>query len=379
MSLKNKINKLIISGREGNYWDFKQCPHENNAELLHDIISMANCLHKGNRYIILGVEDPQNGGEIKGLNSGQKNRKKQADIIDFLRSKQFAGNLRPEIELKTITIENNEIDIIIILDKPNKPYYIIEDYRDKEKCVKANYIYTRKLDTNTPINKSADIYDVEKMWRERFGLDLSPIERMRVLLKRPNEWFKDLGNKRYAYHKKSPEFHIEFSRPREITEVYNYFYTNPKSYLGEAIFKYHSTTLFELEYITVDEMRLFIAAPKTHCIRLDNDIFYFYYNTSKLNGIFHYFLTNGDVDRTSRGNKCQFLFFRDEQEQKDFEKYLIKNKDSFIKTKPDFIATHAKEEIERDNIRIAGDPVKINKVRLMYEKWCKRKGIQKIY
>ena len=41
-NLKLEILDLISSRQEGSYWDFKQEHHENTANLLHDIICMAN-------------------------------------------------------------------------------------------------------------------------------------------------------------------------------------------------------------------------------------------------------------------------------------------------------------------------------------------------
>ncbi len=370
MSFEEKIYNFILSKREGTNWDFKKIPHENNASLLHDIISMANCNYKDDRYIILGVSDPKVGCQIVGLKNGQKDRKEQTGIIDLLRTKKFAGNIRPEVEVRAINLENEEVDVIVILNKPNKPYYLIEDYRDRDKLVKANYIYTRILDTNTPIDKSSDLFHVEKMWRERFGLDLSPIERMKLLLKKPEEWFKDLGNKDYAYHKQHPEFRIEFSELREIREVYSFFYTNPKSYLGDVTFKYHSTTLFELEYLTVDEMRVNIGGPSPQRVYLEElDNWYYYYDLSSLDGIFHYFVTDGNIESTARGDRCQFLFFKNKEEQKEFDKYLKENQKEFMQMEPDFCATHAKEKMERNNFNIAVDPIFINKSRKMFDKW----------
>jgi len=84
-------------------------------------------------------------------------------LIDFIRSKNFAGGFRPEIEISKIDINNNEIDIIVIFDRPYKPYYLDSDFQG----LKANHIYTRTNDSNTPKNKSADLYVVEKMWRQR--------------------------------------------------------------------------------------------------------------------------------------------------------------------------------------------------------------------
>ena len=142
----NNINKLIESKREG-HWDFKETHHENKASLLHDILCLSNALYKGNKYLIFGVTDPP-GCEIKGVNN-DANRKTQANFIDFLRSKSFAGDIRPEIELRTIPIDKVEIDVFVIFDRPQKPYYLRDDCRDKDKIVRANSIYTRVLDTNT--------------------------------------------------------------------------------------------------------------------------------------------------------------------------------------------------------------------------------------
>ncbi len=37
MNLNEIIANLISSKREGDYWDFKEEPHDNNGSLLHDI------------------------------------------------------------------------------------------------------------------------------------------------------------------------------------------------------------------------------------------------------------------------------------------------------------------------------------------------------
>ncbi|MFK7799253.1 MAG: helix-turn-helix domain-containing protein [Aureispira sp.] len=378
MSLEEKIEHFISLNKESTNWDFKSIPHENNACLLHDIISMANCDCEDDRYIILGVSDPDSasGCEVVGLTKGQTNRKTQANLIDFLREKKNAGGIRPEVELRTINLQNKEIDVIVVLNKPNKPYYLTADYRDKNKVVRANYIYTRILDTNTPINQSADLMRIEKMWKERFGLTLPPLERMKLLLKQPENWFKNLGNKSYTYHKQFPEFRIEFSEPEPKAEVYSFFYTNSKSFLGNAVLKYGSTILAELGYLFVDEMRLEIGKPESK--RLDKlENWYYYFDLSSLEGIFHYFLTNSNVEAKSRLEECQFLFFKNKEEQEGFNNFLIENEEEFLQIKPDSIAIKAKEEMQKQDFKPSVDPIFINKSRKMYEKWTKEKEIDK--
>jgi hypothetical protein len=373
MDLQNNIKRLIDSKREGDYWDLKEAPHDNNAELLHDIICLANSLHKGDRFLIFGVTDPKEGATIKGLSSNQKNRKTQVNYIDFLRSKPFAGDCRPEVELHTVIIEKKEIDVLIIFDNPLKPYYLTEDYKfkpqnSKETIVRANYIYTRTNDTNTPIDKSADIGIIEKMWKQRFGLDLSPLERMELLLMKPSEWFKDIGNKPYAYHKEFPEFRIEFSDVEEFWEVFSFFFTNNKSFLGNATFKYHSTTLFELEYMYCDEMRIELSVPKTEYLKLNaTENWYYYFDLNELNGKFLYFMTNGLTNLNSRGSGFPFIIFDNKLQRELFNKFVIENQHLLNEITTGFHGVHAKESMLQQNKDSVIDPEFIDKMIQIYK------------
>ena len=51
------VLNLASRKTESRYWDFKLQHHENNAELIHDILCLANAEHDGQRYLIFGVED----------------------------------------------------------------------------------------------------------------------------------------------------------------------------------------------------------------------------------------------------------------------------------------------------------------------------------
>lgn len=343
--MTNKIRNLIETKREGDYWDFKREPHENNASLLHDILCLSNSLHKGDRYLIIGVSDPAEDCNIIGLKKGQKNRKNQSNLIDFLREKSFAGGMRPEIGIDTILLNELEVDIIIIKDRPYKPYYLTSDYRDKDKIVKANHIYTRIVDTNTPMNSSVDLYYIEKMWYQRFGLDLTPSERFRQLLLKPDEWIEDFGNVDYAYHKNFPEFRIELSEPEEMWEPFCEFYPNNKGYFGKAFFKYQLNTLFELIYIYCDEMRIMLANPSTAYIRInDDENWFFYYDLSSWDGAFLQFLHYRKNHFNSRGGGAPFLIFKNEDEVKGFKKYLEENANLITELKPQYVPKTRKGE-----------------------------------
>ena len=88
-SFYSKILNLINNKTEGQYWDFKREPHKNNESLLHDILCLANAKHNGDRFLIIGVDDPKEDCEIIGLDETTEKRKNEADLNDFLNSKEW--------------------------------------------------------------------------------------------------------------------------------------------------------------------------------------------------------------------------------------------------------------------------------------------------
>ena len=55
--LYDEITQLIATHREDDWWDFKREHHHDKAELVHDILCMANNRPRRDSYIIFGVED----------------------------------------------------------------------------------------------------------------------------------------------------------------------------------------------------------------------------------------------------------------------------------------------------------------------------------
>lgn len=310
-----KIQKLILSCREGSYWDFKEFVYENNGDFVHDVLCMANSLCNHDKYIIMGVSDPKLGCEIKGL-VGE--RKRQADYIDLLRNLQFA-DARPEIELQTIQFDGKELDVLIIFESSRKPFYLTKQYEK----VLPYHIYTRTLDSNTPKDKSADFSVVEQMWRQRFNLDLPPKEKFEKILEDKDNWHIDVGNEENAYYEPSPEYQIVFNEMREGREDYSYFFVNEKSYFGEAEFRFHSTKLFELQYGYVDECRIPIAIPEIQSFNTSKHYFYYYFIENTVCYKFHKLLNNDSLYFARGGLRYNpFLVFESEYEREEFENYL---------------------------------------------------------
>lgn len=183
--LEEEIKSLIELHTEGIYWDFKQQWHEKNSDLLHDIICMANSPANRDCYIIIGIED--NTYIPCGVDNA--NRKNQQNVIDLLRQKpKWAGGYIPEVYVKTISIFDKDIDILIIKQSDNTPFYLLEDYKGGGSPLYKGAIYTRKGDTNTPKTSTADIFDTEILWKRRFGLLYNPSQRAKNYLKDLENW-----------------------------------------------------------------------------------------------------------------------------------------------------------------------------------------------
>ena len=134
---KDEIKKLLSLGYEGGYWDFKSDYLDTKEEKLHDIICMANNIENRDVYLIYGANDD---GTVCGIENTKKTRITSLSLIQFLRTKSFAGGYVPNIEVKVLYIENHKLDIVVIYRSDKTPYYLNKDYKDKknnDKIVKA--------------------------------------------------------------------------------------------------------------------------------------------------------------------------------------------------------------------------------------------------
>ena len=327
----NEIELLIASKREGEYWDFKEMYHEKKPDLLHDIICMANNRADRDAYIIFGVSDDY---VVKGI-EGDVNRKTQQNLIDFLKGKKFGGGIRPTIELHTIVIYGKEVDVLVIKNSTDTPYFLTEDYQYQKRAVRANYIYTRVGDTNTDIDKSADINHIEYLWRKRFLLNRPPLEQIKQKLRNRKEWKSD-GDMYYnAYN---PEYTVNLvdDRDRGHPEFYSYLMTNSSTSYGMLELGYFGTKLFGHQFVVLDGGRYITAVPEWGYIAFDKynrdeTYSYKYFVKDSLEYILHVFLgaENHEAvwarDRLYRG----IVIFRDEMEKNLFDDYLHRNKQLF--------------------------------------------------
>ncbi|WP_270620092.1 helix-turn-helix domain-containing protein [Paenibacillus macerans] len=203
IELENEIKALIEARREDDYWDFKEKHHSNKANLLHDIICMANNRVDRDAYIIFGIADKT--FEVVGVENDE-NRWNQQMVIDFLKSKSVVSGIRPRVEMRTLRLAGHEVDVLIVKNSTDTPYFLTDRYSDGSRTVRANDIYTRVGDTNTDIDKSADINNIEYLWKKHFLLTRSPFEQIIKRLENKDEWSHDEEDNYYNIF--NPEFTI---------------------------------------------------------------------------------------------------------------------------------------------------------------------------
>lgn len=287
-SFDSEIRRLISLRQEGEYWDFKKEWYQNKSDFLHDIICMANNLSNHDGLIIIGVDEETDYSICDVTND--TNRRRTQDIVAFLREKKFAGGIRPTVYVQPLFLRKNEIDVIVIKNDRNTPYYLTEQYQG----VFANNIYARIMDTNTPKNSSADINIVEKLWKKRFGIDTAALDRALLFLQVPCDWVdSDNGKKFYKY---APEFTLEDIQAEDGRNGYEFYLFNqcdsrPRWY--DINIYYHQTLLYSLGGAALDGGRCFTSTPRTDGISLYKesyhhwDISYKYFVKGSIEYIVH--------------------------------------------------------------------------------------------
>ncbi len=250
----------FINSTESEEFDRKRKYHENVAELVHDILCLANSSAHGNKFLVFGVS---NQGEVIGVEADTR-RKKQSQLLDTLRSSNF--NRLPIITLYTVERDGHEIDVLEIENRPDKPYFLTKDKKDGKKCVRAGVIYTRYGDTNTPMDGCTDEMAVERMFRERFGLDRPPFQQLMANLKNVQrwKWGENEENESYFYDQWNPEFTITKKSDTDnlFVEGWSQQFPDSKAYRDEYLVKFHNTLLRRIFMVSCDWCRYLTVLPE---------------------------------------------------------------------------------------------------------------------
>lgn len=321
LSLNEEVTNLIRLRQEGSFWDFKKQWYTNKSDMLHDIICMSNNLSNRTAYIIIGIDEQQD-YSIADV-SCDPNRKNTQKLVDFLKDKKFAGGIRPVVHVESLHYSNGVIDTIVIENSSNTPFYLTAQYEG----VRASSIYTRVMDTNTPIDKSADINHIEQLWRKHFHLDDTPIEKFRYYLRSPDDWNMIQDNNMGHFYKYSPEYTITCEKD-ESADGYEYYIfgqvnTNPSWWL--ITLRYHQTAIEQFQGIALDGGRSFVIAPRRAYDLLNTGVssFGFYIqNDLRCRLLEFYHRKETSEEYSYRGYMRAIVVFRSEHEYKSFLNYV---------------------------------------------------------
>lgn len=321
------VGDLIAAQKEGDHWDFKRDPHAKSGDLIKDIICLANSpRHAGDRYIIYGVDDT---GTVVGMQSAT--RRTQADIVNTLSNAGFAGGVYPDIYLHQIEVQSLVIEVLVIKDRPEKPYYLQRAYNKGGVRLNPGTVYSRVRDSNTPSDQVAPSHDIERMWRERFGLDQTPFQRFQRYLSDRDSWVET--SEHVWFHSQCPEFTISpmaEARAVQAGESWVRAAMNPSAFVLPFKVCFHQTVLARLECILYDEMRAITPLPSTHVCR--NDRWFFSLCAGTLEFQFLQFLTGRKREQLLRdglsdrsGLSVPVILFRSDVERQAFIEELIGN------------------------------------------------------
>ena len=289
------IGALIATGKEGDHWDFKREPHAKTGDLIKDIICLANSpRHDGDRYIIYGVDDT---GSVVGLQSAT--HRTQADIVNTLCNAGFAGEVYPAISLQKVDLQDQRLEVLVIKDRPEKPYYLHKKYNKDGVRLNPGTVYARVRDSNTPSDQVASSLDIERMWRQRFGLDQTPFQRVQNYLLDRDGWTKTSED--VWYYARFPEFTIsptdEETRPVQAGENWVRYALNPSAFVRPFQICFHQTMLAKIVCILYDEMRAITPAPRSTHVTYAKDLWFFSLSADTLEFLFLQFLTGTERDQ----------------------------------------------------------------------------------
>jgi predicted HTH transcriptional regulator len=118
------IPQLIVDGRESDWLEFKAEMYSTSkhSSLIKDIMSMANSMNEGNKYIITGVNLlPDGRRDLCGIGTPS------SDDATF--QQLILNNIEPDIKFSysTMNIENEYFGVLEIEDTSNRPYILKKD------------------------------------------------------------------------------------------------------------------------------------------------------------------------------------------------------------------------------------------------------------
>lgn len=200
------------------------------------------------------------------------------------------------------------------------------------KTLKAGAIYTRVNDQNTPRELTANMEHTEYLWRKRFGIDMTPSEKLMKLLEDVGDWSETRWDiDRHSYNIHNPEYQINVLDSQDTYETLSYFYDDERMLYAPLKLNYLTTTLYETELWYMDMGRCLIPKPE-HKYDIEHGVYYYYIEKDSLNGKLLPLFAYGKSQCCDRsGREVPVLIFENKKMRTKFENWLEDN--LFLKEK----------------------------------------------
>lgn len=255
----------LLEHEESCWLDFKQdlyveyagtnSKKDKKEEFKKDILALANADYTGNRYILFGIQNGTKKQIGLDLNSKGNWLTRELDFTNFFRDIDF--NRRPTVKFDFLTLSTNTFACLEIKNEPYKPYFLV----DKNK--KNNTVWTRINSSNDPATDA----QMEKMWRERFGLDKSIKERFFLYLEDFENWTQTNDQYGCFYYNDFPEFTL-VGDDEESSYDWKDHWTDKTDFVVKRTnlncwqFKYHTTTITSTYILGADDNKCTIPYPE---------------------------------------------------------------------------------------------------------------------
>lgn len=201
---ETNIKKL----HECDFLDFRQQWHEDNEELLYDILCLCNSISDvKKRYLIFGIKENSKTKHKKYYTVSKNAERKTDEMLENLLHEYFY--IPPKISIFQLHISRRIIDVLeIIPDSSVLPYHLQKECKykvgeqknNKDKTIQKNTIYARNGNTNFPRNEGVPHYYIEQLFAIKHGQHLTTRERGFIYLNDIEQWLGN-GNNEIFYDK----------------------------------------------------------------------------------------------------------------------------------------------------------------------------------
>lgn len=333
--LTNSEKKYIISEiqkeqfQENDHIDFKLQWYEKNAALVQDLLSFANTFHHDNCYIVIGIEDDTK--EIVGIDNNDKNRKNTQQLIDLIGGLHLAQNSFFSVEVDHLEINEKILDVIIIENSDNTPFFLSKDYGK----LKKGLVYCRRKDTNTSNEKIATDKEIENLYKKRLHLDQDILTQFKYLLQDFDNWDRceTIHHITVIFHKLQPDFYIKI-RPakrydRVLFDAFSINEIRPEITYHKLELCFHSIKLKTFTLVGLDDGRKKLIWPKSSYKNVNHGYYYYEYIDS-----IEYHITRLLNNKSKENPYGGIVLYKNEEERKRIERSVkvdISDEDIFQK------------------------------------------------